>query len=39
MDGGSDGDVTFCGDVFDKNHANTLGGVLFRVYDKNHCTR
>ena len=34
MDGGSDGDVTFCGDLFEKNHANTLGGVLFRVYDK-----
>jgi hypothetical protein len=34
MDGGSDGDVTFCGDVFEQNHAGTLGGVLFRVYDK-----
>ncbi|MGO8996374.1 MAG: choice-of-anchor Q domain-containing protein [Polyangiaceae bacterium] len=33
MDGGSDGDVTFCGDVFEKNGAQTLGGVLFRVYD------
>jgi hypothetical protein len=33
MDGGSDGDTTFCGDVFAKNHANALGGAVFRVFD------
>ncbi len=33
MDGGSEGDVTFCGDIFSKNHANALGGVFFRVFD------
>jgi hypothetical protein len=33
MDGGSDGDTTFCGDVFEKNHANALGGAVFRVFD------
>jgi hypothetical protein len=33
MDGGSDGDTTFCGDVFAHNHANGLGGAIFRVYD------
>jgi hypothetical protein len=33
MDGGSDGDTTFCGDVFAHNHANGLGGAVFRVYD------
>jgi hypothetical protein len=33
MDGGQDGDTTFCGDVFSKNHANALGGAIFRVFD------
>ena len=33
LDGGSDGDTTFCGDVFSKNHANALGGGIFRVFD------
>ena len=33
MGGGSDGDVTFCGDVFEKNHGRTLRGVLFPVCD------
>jgi hypothetical protein len=33
MDGGSDGDTTFCGDVFANNHANALGGAIFRVFD------
>jgi hypothetical protein len=33
MDGGSDGNTTFCGDVFSKNHANALGGAIFRVFD------
>jgi predicted outer membrane repeat protein len=34
MDGGSDGPSTFCGDIFSKNHANALGGAIFRVFDK-----
>ena len=34
LDGGSDGDTTLCGDVFSTNHANALGGALFRVFDK-----
>lgn len=34
MDGGQDGDSVFCGDVFSKNHANALGGAIFRVFDK-----
>jgi hypothetical protein len=33
MDGGSDGDTTFCGDVFHANHSNALGGAIFRVFD------
>jgi hypothetical protein len=33
MDGGHEGDATFCGDVFSGNHANALGGVMFRVFD------
>jgi hypothetical protein len=33
MDGGQDGDTTFCGDVFSRNHANALGGAVFRVFD------
>jgi hypothetical protein len=33
LDGGSDGDTTFCGDVFNANHANALGGAIFRVFD------
>jgi hypothetical protein len=33
MDGGQDGDTVFCGDVFSKNHANALGGAIFRVFD------
>jgi hypothetical protein len=33
MDGGSDGNTTFCGDVFSKNHAQALGGAFFRVFD------
>jgi len=33
VDGGSDGDTVFCGDVFSGNHANALGGAIFRVFD------
>jgi predicted outer membrane repeat protein len=33
MDGGSDGASTFCGDIFSGNHANALGGAIFRVFD------
>ncbi len=33
MDGGQDGNTIFCGDVFSKNHANALGGAVFRVFD------
>jgi hypothetical protein len=33
MDGGQDGNTIFCGDVFSNNHANALGGAIFRVFD------
>jgi hypothetical protein len=33
LDGGSDGDTVFCGDAFDQNTANALGGAIFRVFD------
>jgi hypothetical protein len=33
MDGGSDGDTTLCGVVMSGNHANALGGAIFRVFD------
>ena len=33
MDGGSEGDTVFCGVAFTGNHANALGGAIFRVYD------
>ncbi len=33
MDGGQDGNTVFCGDVFAQNHANALGGAIFRVFD------
>ncbi|MGH7435845.1 MAG: choice-of-anchor Q domain-containing protein, partial [Polyangiaceae bacterium] len=33
MDGGSDGTTTLCGVVMSSNHANGLGGAIFRVFD------
>ena len=33
IDGGSDGPVTLCGDVFTSNVGNALGGALFRTPD------
>ena len=33
MDGGHDGDTTLCGVVMSNNHANALGGAIFRVFD------
>jgi hypothetical protein len=33
MDGGSDGNTVLCGVVLAKNHANALGGAIFRVFD------
>ena len=33
MDGGQDGNTVFCGDTFSSNHANALGGAIFRVFD------
>ncbi len=33
MDGGHDGATTLCGVVIAKNHANALGGAIFRVFD------
>jgi hypothetical protein len=33
MDGGSDGTTALCGVVLAGNHANALGGAIFRVFD------